>query len=92
GVRMALGAGRSDVLRLVLGEGLSVVGVGLALGLALSFAVTRVLGGFLYGVTASDPLTFAGVPALLAAIALAAGYLPARRAAGVDPMVALRHE
>ena len=92
GVRMALGARRSDVLRLILGEGLSVVGVGLALGLLLSFAVTRVLGGFLYGVSASDPLTFVGVPALLGSIALAAGYLPARRAAKVDPMVALRYE
>jgi predicted permease len=92
GVRMALGAGRADVLRLVLGEGLSMVGVGLALGLLLSLALTRVLGGFLYGVSASDPLTFVGVPALLGAIALAAGYLPARRAAGVDPLVALRYE
>jgi predicted permease len=92
GVRMALGARRADVLRLILGEGLSVVGVGLGLGLLLSFAVTRVLGGFLYGVTASDPLTFVGVPALLGSIALAAGYLPARRAAKVDPMVALRYE
>ena len=92
GVRMALGAGRADVLRLILGEGLSVVGVGLGLGLLLSFALTRVLGGFLYGVTASDPLTFVGVPALLGSIALAAGYLPARRAAKVDPMVALRYE
>jgi predicted permease len=92
GVRMALGARRRDVLRLILGEGMSMVGVGLGLGLLLSFAVTRVLGGFLYGVSASDPLTFVGVPALLGAIALTAGYLPARRAAKIDPMVALRYE
>jgi predicted permease len=92
GVRMALGARGADVLRLVLGEGLSVVGVGLALGLLLSLAATRVVAGFLYGVGATDPVTFAGVPVLLGAIALAAGYLPARRATKVDPMIALRHE
>jgi ABC-type antimicrobial peptide transport system permease subunit len=92
GVRVALGAGAPDVLRLVLGEGLSVVGLGLALGLALAFAATRVFAGFLYGVGAADPLTFVGVPLLLGAIALAAGYLPARRATKIDPMVALRHE
>ena len=92
GVRMALGAGRSDVLRLVMGEGLSVVGLGMAAGLLLAFGATRVLGGFLYGVDATDPVTFAGVPLLLGAIAVVSGYLPARRATKVDPMVALRYE
>jgi predicted permease len=92
GVRVALGARGADVLRLVLGEGLSVVGVGLLLGLALAAAAARLFAGFLYGVGAADPVTFVGVPALLGAIALAAGYLPARRATKVDPMVALRHE
>ncbi|HVF43829.1 MAG TPA: ABC transporter permease, partial [Pyrinomonadaceae bacterium] len=92
GVRVALGARAGDVLRLVLGEGLSVVGLGLLLGLLVSFAAARLFSNFLYGVGAADPLTFVFVPALLGAIALAAGYLPARRATKVDPMVALRHE
>jgi predicted permease len=92
GVRMALGAKEKDVLRLVLGEGLFVVAVGLALGLLLAFAATRVIVGFLYGVGATDPLTFASVPLLLGFIALIASYIPARRATKVDPLVALRYE
>ena len=92
GVRVALGATRRDVLRLVLGDGLKMVAAGLAAGLLLAFAATRLVAGFLYGVGATDPLTFAFVPLLLAAVALAAGYQPARRATKVDPMDALRYE
>jgi len=92
GVRMALGAKEKDVLRLVLGEGLFVIAVGLGLGLLLAAAATRVIAGFLYGVGATDPVTFAGVPLLLGFIALGASYIPARRAAKVDPLVALRYE
>ena len=92
GVRVALGARARDVLRLVLGEGLSVVGLGLVIGLALALGASRLFANFLYGVGAADPLTFVFVPALLGAIALVASYLPARRATKVDPMVALRLE
>lgn len=92
GVRMALGARRKDVLRLVLGQGLFVIAFGLAVGLLLAFASTRLISGFLYGVGATDLLTFCGVPLLLGTVALVASYIPAWRATKVDPLVALRHE
>jgi len=92
GVRMALGAGKDDILRLVLGHGLRLTFVGLALGLAASFALTRFLTTMLLGVTSTDALTFSSVALLLCAVALFACFLPAHRAMRVDPMVALRYE
>ena len=92
GVRMALGASEKDVLGLVLWDGLIVIGAGLAIGLLLAAAATRVIGAFLYGVGATDPLTFVAVPLLLGAVAVVASYIPARRAVKVDPLVALRYE
>jgi predicted permease len=92
GVRMALGASERDVLGLVLWDGLIVIGAGLAIGLLLAAAATRVIAAFLYGVGATDPLTFVIVPLLLGAVALVASYIPARRAVKVDPLVALRYE
>jgi predicted permease len=92
GVRMALGAQRGDVLRSVMREGARLSLAGIALGMAGAFAVMHVLSGELYGVGATDPLTFCGVAILVAIVAMAACYIPARRAMRVDPMVALRYE
>jgi putative ABC transport system permease protein len=92
GIRIALGAQQNNVMRLILGEGMLVILIGLAIGLASSLALTRFLSSLLFGVTATDPITFAAVAVLLAVVALAACYIPARRAMRVDPIVALRYE
>jgi putative ABC transport system permease protein len=92
GVRIALGALPKDILKLVLRRGLALTLLGMGLGLAGAFALTRALGQLLYGVTATDPLTFIGISLLLASVALLACWIPARRASRVDPMIALRSE
>ena len=92
GIRMALGAERSDVLAMVVRRTLVLAAVGVSLGALGALAVTRVLARFLFEVTPTDPATFVSVAALLTCVALLAGLIPARRATKVDPMVALRYE
>jgi putative ABC transport system permease protein len=92
GVRMALGAQRSEVLRLIVGEGARLAAFGVAIGIAASFVITRLISSLLFGISATDPLTFLGLAVLLSLAALVASYIPARRAMRVDPMVALRYE
>jgi predicted permease len=92
GIRMALGAQRRDVLRLVVGEGARLAVLGVAIGIAASFVITRLLSSLLFGVSATDPITFAAVAVLLFLVALLASYIPARRAMRLDPNTALRYE
>ena len=92
GIRMSLGAQRQQVMRLVIAQGMKLALAGLAIGLIAAFLLTRVLTTLLFGVSATDPLTFIAVSCLLCAVAVAASYIPARRATLVDPLVALRYE
>lgn len=92
GLRIALGASRGSVLRLILGESLALVGVGLALGLSAAVAVTRLLAAMLFQVRPNDPLVYIGVAVLLGVVTLFAAYVPATRAGGIDPLTALRQE
>jgi ABC-type antimicrobial peptide transport system permease subunit len=92
GIRMALGAQAGGIFKLVVGQGLILIALGMGIGLACALAGTRLMSGLLYGVSALDVATFAGVSLLLALVALLACYIPARRATKVDPMVVLRCE
>jgi len=92
GIRIALGAGSYDVLRLVLTQGLRLAALGLLVGIAAAFALTRLMTSMIYGISSTDAATFFAVALLLASVALAACYIPARRAMRVDPMIALRYE
>ena len=92
GIRIAFGAEGQNIVRLVVGQGMAMAGLGVGIGLAAAFGVTRVIGNLLFGVTATDPITFGGIAALLIGVSALACYLPARRAMNVDPMTALRND
>jgi ABC-type antimicrobial peptide transport system permease subunit len=92
GIRLALGAQQRDILKLVVMQGMTLTLTGIVLGLIAAFSVTRIMSSVLYKVGATDPITFAGVSVLLAAVALVGSYVPARKAIQVDPMIALRRE
>jgi putative ABC transport system permease protein len=92
GVRIALGAQASDVLKLAIGQGMMLVLMGVVIGVSVALALTRLARSLLFGVSATDPLTYTGVAALMICVALLACYIPARRATKIDPMVALRNE
>ena len=92
GIRMAFGAAGQNIVRLIVAQGMTMAIVGVGIGLAAAFVVTRVIDNLLFGVTATDPITFGGIAALLLAVSVLACYLPARRAMKVDPMVALRND
>jgi ABC-type antimicrobial peptide transport system permease subunit len=90
GIRMALGAQRTDVLKMTVKEGLKLVGIGVGIGLAAAVILTRVMASLLFGVSATDPMTFTAISLVLIGVALLASYIPALRATRVDPIVALR--
>jgi putative ABC transport system permease protein len=92
GIRIALGAGKSSIFRLVVGQAMTLVGISLIVGVAGAFAATRLLSSLLFGVGASDPMTFIAIVVLVSAVAFIAAWLPARRATRVDPIIALRAE
>jgi len=92
GIRVALGAQRGDVVRMILREGLSLIAIGSTIGVALAAAVSQVLAGFLFGIAPADPVAFGWTTALFAAIGLMACYLPVLRATRIDPQQALRHQ
>jgi putative ABC transport system permease protein len=92
GIRIAVGAQRRDILRLILGQGAKLALLGLGVGVVLALLLTRLMASLLYNVSATDPLTFGGVAIILLGVAITACYIPARRAIRVDPIVALRHQ